>query len=534
LKRVAIGFLGTTLDMGKQENRWERWRPTLALCMQPDLEIDRLELIHDRRANDLARRISADIVQVSPTTQIKTHQMDLRDPWDFQEVYGALFDFAKSYSFDPDNEEYLINITTGTHVAQICWFLLTEAHYVPGKLLQLSPPRGGEGGIIGGHSVVDLDLSRYDGIASRFRKEAEEATSFLKSGIVTRNPAFNRMVDDIEKVAIRSKAPFLLTGPTGAGKSQLARRIFELKRTRRQIAGPFVEVNCATLRGDQAMSALFGHIKGAFTGAQTDRPGLLRSANGGVLFMDEIGELGADEQAMILRAIEDKRFLPVGADREAESDFQLIAGTNRDLSKDVASGKFREDLLARLNLWTFELPGLSHRREDIEPNIDFELRRFAEAQGEAIAFNKEARAAYLAFAMSPDARWPANFRDLSASITRMATLSPNGRINEDTVKDEIARLKRFWTGGSVTSGGGVDLETVLDPNQLASIDLFDRFQLAEVIRVCRECSSLSEAGRRLFAVSRLEKASQNDADRLKKYLARFGLDWRAIAMNAVI
>jgi transcriptional regulatory protein RtcR len=534
LKRVAIGFLGTTLDMGKQENRWERWRPTLALCMQPDLEIDRLELIHDRRANDLATRISADIVQVSPTTQIKTHQMDLRDPWDFQEVYGALFDFAKSYSFDPDNEEYLINITTGTHVAQICWFLLTEAHYVPGKLLQLSPPRGGEGGIIGGHSVVDLDLSRYDGIASRFRKEAEEATSFLKSGIVTRNPAFNRMVDDIEKVAIRSKAPFLLTGPTGAGKSQLARRIFELKRTRRQIAGPFVEVNCATLRGDQAMSALFGHIKGAFTGAQTDRPGLLRSANGGVLFMDEIGELGADEQAMILRAIEDKRFLPVGADREAESDFQLIAGTNRDLSKDVASGKFREDLLARLNLWTFELPGLSHRREDIEPNIDFELRRFAEAQGEAIAFNKEARAAYLAFAMSPDARWPANFRDLSASITRMATLSPNGRINEDTVKDEIARLKRFWTGGSVTSGGGVDLETVLDPNQLASIDLFDRFQLAEVIRVCRECSSLSEAGRRLFAVSRLEKASQNDADRLKKYLARFGLDWRAIAMNAVI
>jgi transcriptional regulatory protein RtcR len=529
MKRVAIGFLGTTLDMGKQENRWERWRPTVALCMQPDLEIDRLELIHDRRANELARRISTDITQVSPDTKITNHLMELRDPWDFQEVYGALFDFAKAYPFEPETEEYLVNITTGTHVAQICWFLLTEANYVPGKLIQLSPPRSGDTGTVGRHAIVDLDLSRYDGIASRFRKEAEEATSFLKSGIVTRNAAFNRMIQDIEKVAIRSKAPFLLTGPTGAGKSQLARRIYELKKARRQISGPFVEVNCATLRGDQAMSALFGHIRGAFTGAQTDRPGLLRSANGGVLFMDEIGELGPDEQAMILRAIEDKRFLPVGADREAESDFQLIAGTNRDLSRDVAAGKFREDLLARLNLWTFELPGLRDRREDIEPNLEFELRRFAEAQGEAIAFNKEARAAYLDFAMSPEARWPANFRDLSASVTRLATLSPNGRINEEAVRDEIVRLRRLWSaGGRTVDSGSLNLETVLVADRIAEMDLFDRIQLAEVIRICRECPSLSEAGRRLYSVSRLEKTSQNDADRLKKYLARFGLNWGSV------
>jgi transcriptional regulatory protein RtcR len=252
-----------------------------------------------------------------------------------------------------------------------------------------------------------------------------------------------------------------------------------------------------------------------------------------VLFMDEIGELGPDEQAMILRAIEDKRFLPVGADKEAESDFQLIAGTNRDLSQDVASGKFREDLLARLNLWTFELPGLRNRREDMEPNIDFELRRFAEAQGEAIAFNKEARVAYLAFAMSPDARWPANFRDLSASITRLATLSPNGRINEDTVRDEIARLQRLWRNSKRASENAADLESILDADQLARIDLFDRVQLAEVIDVCRDSQSLSDAGRRLFAVSRLEKASANDADRLKKYLARFGLDWRLVSASAV-
>jgi len=532
MKRVAIGFLGTTLDVGKHETRWERWRPTVALCMHDDLPIDRLDLIHDTRSETLARRVQDDIHQVSPGTEVRAHRMDMKNPWDFQEVYASLYDFARTYPFDPDREEYLINITTGTHVVQICWFLLTEAHYVPGRLVQLSPrKRDGKPDAAGNFSVVDLDLSRYDRIASRFRKEAEEATTFLKSGIVTRNAAFNRMIDDIERIAIRSRAPFLLTGPTGAGKSQLARRIYELKKTRRQVSGPFVEVNCATLRGDQAMSALFGHIKGAFTGAQIDRPGLLRSAHGGVLFMDEIGELGTDEQAMILRAIEDKRFLPVGADREVESDFQLIAGTNRDLALHVEAGKFRDDLLARLNLWTFELPGLRDRREDIEANVDFELAKFAEQQGEHISFNKEARAAYLAFALSPEALWSANFRDLSASVTRLATLSPNGRINEQTVQDEIARLKRLWR--RPLEGGSADtiIAEVLGADDLAEIDLFDRVQLAEVIRVCRKSASLSVAGRALFAASRQKRTSANDADRLRKYLHRFKLEWTDIAVG---
>ena len=114
----------------------------------------------------------------------------------------------------------------------------------------------------------------------------------------------------------------------------------------------------------------------------------------GLLFLDEIGELGCDEQAMLLRALEDKTFLPVGADKPVKSDFQLIAGTNRDLREAVASGRFREDLMARIHLWTFALPALSQRREDIAPNLEYEMERYRLANGREVSFNKEARQAF--------------------------------------------------------------------------------------------------------------------------------------------
>ncbi|MBV8239062.1 MAG: RNA repair transcriptional activator RtcR [Sphingomonas sp.] len=523
---TVIGFLGSTLDASKfGPSRWNKWRPTVGLTMHEDLRVDRLVLLHGTAHRRLAEYVAEDIASVSPETSVEMRLLDFNDPWDFEEVYGKLLDFARAEPFDPEAEDYLIHITTGTHVAQICLFLLTEARYLPGRLLQTQPERG-TANPAGTWSIIDLDLSRYDSIATRFAAASAESTSFLKSGIDTRNAAFNRMIDEIEQVALRSRAPVLLMGPTGAGKSLLARRIYELKKLKHQVAGPFVEVNCATLKGDSAMSALFGHRKGAFTGAVADRPGLLRSADTGMLFLDEIGELGLDEQAMILRAIEDKRFLPVGADKEAASDFQLIAGTNRDLGEAVAKGAFRDDLYARLNLWTFHLPGLADRREDIAPNLDYELDRFAEREGAQASFNKEARQRYLAFATGPEAGWPGNFRDLAASVTRMATLSPKGRIDLDSVEAEIQRLKRLWSGQSETNGD--ILTTILSPEALADIDPFDRVQLAETVRICRASRSLSEAGRTLFVASRAKRSTANDADRLRKYLARFGLDWASV------
>jgi transcriptional regulatory protein RtcR len=545
---VVFGLLGTQLDAGRGSKRWERWRPSVALFQHPDLAIARFELIHDPRDAELAERIVADIGQVSPETLVVPNARRFADPWDFEEVYGALHDFARGYLFRPEEEDYLVHISTGTHVAQICLFLLTESRHLPGRLIQTAPSKS-RSEVAGSYTVVDLDLSRYDRLAARFDRERREGLSFLKSGIDTKNAAFNRLIERIEQVAIASRAPLLILGPTGAGKSHLARRVFELKRSRNQVLGAFVEVNCATLVGDGAMSALFGHLKGAFTGAAADRAGLLRQADGGVLFLDEIGELGPDEQAMLLRAVEERAFYPVGADREVRSDFQLIAGTNRDLGRAVREGRFREDLLARLNLWTFRLPALADRPEDLPPNLEYELEACAERVGRRISISKEARARFLGFAASREARWPANFRDFSAAVLRMATLAPGGRIGVREVDEEIERLRAAWAErfGALADGSGSgsgsgdgdgdgardepdlsELERALGPVNAAALDRFDRPQLAEVIRVCRSASSLSEAGRLLFEESRKKRSSVNDADRLRKYLARYGLRFDAL------
>lgn len=531
-QNVVIGFLGTQLDSGKGAGRWEKWRPTLSLVQHDDVVIARMELFYTASHQELAERVRTDIQAASPETTVALVPLDIADPWDFGEVYAKLFDWTQGYAFDTEREEYWTHITTGTHVAQICLFLLVESRRIPGVLAQTSPPKRQQAGDPGSYALIDLDLSRYDVIAQRFGAEQRDAVDFLKSGIATRNARFNALIEEVERVAVRSRAPILFTGPTGAGKSHLARRMFELKKARHQVEGEFVEVNCATLQGDGAASTLFGHKKGAFTGAAADRAGLLRTAHKGVLFLDEIGELGLDEQAMLLKAVEEKRFYPMGSDREVASDFELIAGTNRDLRAEVAAGRFREDLYARINLWSYQLPGLAQRPEDIEPNVDHLLARCGVELGRTVRLSAEARSVYLRYAQSPEALWSGNFRDLSASATRLATLAEGGRIGLPLVEAEIARLQWLWqplgSSGRSQDGDAVDLAALLGEPQVQAMDLFDRLQLAAVLQVCRGARTLSDAGRQLFQASRAQRAVVNDADRLRKYLSRFGLDWERV------
>jgi transcriptional regulatory protein RtcR len=364
----------------------------------------------------------------------------------------------------------------------------------------------------------------------RLRRKLQAENSYLQQEIgaemrdvVGSSRALRAVLDQVARVAL-SDTTVLINGETGTGKELIARAVHDASPRRER---PLVKLNCAAISAGLVESELFGHVKGAFTGALKDRPGLLRAASGGVLFLDEIGEMGIDEQTMLLRALEEKTFFPLGGDREVRSEFQLIAGTNRDLAVMVREGRFREDLLARINLWTFRLPSLRERAEDIEPNLEYELSEYARRNGALVTFSREARAHFLKFAVSADARWQGNFRDLNGAITRMATLAPGGRISTQVVEEEVERLSSTWSGwkSAGSDDGGQSLEELLGAEMLEEIDLFDRLQLAAVIKVCRECRTLSEAGRTLFGSSRERKKTANDADRLRKYLSRFSLSW---------
>ncbi|WP_238048689.1 RNA repair transcriptional activator RtcR [Psychrobacter sp. Ps7] len=560
-KTAVIGFLGTTLDNGFNDKRWQRWRPTVSLGLHDELLVDELHILYSKRDKRLFKIIVDDVAQVSPNTTVIGHHVALASPWDFADVYTELYDFAAGFNFQ-DNTDYLLHLTTGTHVAQICWFLLVEAGFIPADLIQTSPcPRPDQADPQGRYQVIDLDVSRYDGLRERFEAEKQQHWQTLQANLVTQNADYQKLISDIEKVATRSTAPILLMGATGAGKSQLAGQIYALKKAKASITQgkntleQFIEVNCATLRGDTAMSVLFGHVKGAFTGAATGRDGLLKSADGGLLFLDEIGELGLDEQAMLLTVLEEQRFYPLGSDTPISVSFQLMAGTNKDLRQAVANGEFRADLFARLNTWTFFLPSLKDRLEDLPANIDYELARLGSEQQQHYRFTPEARQLYEAFAISADATWQGNFRDLTASMIRLTTLAESKVIRNDDVQAEIDRLTHLWELPDSLSGSNslindnkgnknspsdnnpdtsLDSETVeqgshnilrryLDEEILTTIDPFDVVQLAYVIEVCINHKNQAAAGRYLYANSRDKLKSPNDSDRLRKYLMKFGL-----------
>ncbi|AVW91140.1 RNA repair transcriptional activator RtcR [Celeribacter baekdonensis] len=519
MRNVVIGFLGTTLDAGRKRH----WKPSPSLVSHPDFPVDRFEMLYDHHFNRLALAVKHEIEAISPQTEVVLHRLDLVDPWDFEEVYAKLFDFARGYGFDEDREQYHIHLTTGTHVAQICWFLLAESRHVPAQLVQTGPPRGNDA--TPKLDVIDLDLRRYNALQHRFDLISQEYSDLLKGGIATKNAAYNGLISQIEHVAGATRAPILLLGETGTGKTQLAERIHSLKLDRRMIKGRMVHVNCATLAGPDGIAMLFGQRRGYTGQAGSERNGLLREADGGVLFLDEIDELGLREQAVILHAIETGRYYPLGSDYEVTSRFHVIAGSNHDLRKRAAEGLFRQDLLSRLTAWTFELPPLRHRREDIEPNLMFELARAEKELGMRYGFNLDARERYLKFARDPATPWSGNFRDFGASVRRMCIFAARGRITRAMVEEEILRLRALWSEATADAD-----QTLLHPllgRQAEAIDLFDRAQLAQVIRSCRQSASLSEAGRTLFSQSRNRRTSTNDADRLRKYLAKYGLDWDA-------
>lgn len=246
--------------------------------------------------------------------------------------------------------------------------------------------------------------------------------------IVTRSPAMEQVLNQVRQVA-SSDVNILITGASGSGKEILAKAIHEADELHR---GPFVAINCGALPEQLLESELFGHVKGAFTGAVSEHIGLFRAAHGGTLFLDEIGDMPPPLQVKLLRALQERRIRPIGSTKSESVEVRIISATNRDLERDMQDGQFREDLFYRLNVVNFHLPSLAERIEDIPLLATHFLRETgAYRMGNVTSFAPSAVEVMI------HAPWPGNVRQLQNVVQRTAALSTTPVIPENLVREAL-------------------------------------------------------------------------------------------------
>lgn len=260
------------------------------------------------------------------------------------------------------------------------------------------------------------------------RKELVVENTRLKKKVgknyemVGESPAISRIKNIIEKVA-PTDARVLITGPNGTGKELVAHWLHQ-KSDRSK--GPMVEVNCAAIPSELIESELFGHVKGAFTSANRDRAGKFEAANGGTIFLDEIGDMSLSAQAKVLRALQENKISRVGSDKDIKVDVRVVAATNKDLKEEIEEKKFREDLFHRLAVILIEVPSLNDRREDIPILVDFFSEKITEEQG---GTKKEFTPG--AIDLLKEYNWTGNIRELRNVVERLIILGGSPVTEED-------------------------------------------------------------------------------------------------------
>jgi transcriptional regulator with GAF, ATPase, and Fis domain len=285
------------------------------------------------------------------------------------------------------------------------------------------------------------------------------ATAF--GGLIARSASMGRIFRLIEDLQ-HSDATVLLTGESGTGKELVARAIHDRSPRRN---GPFVAVNCGALPGELLESELFGHVRGAFTGAVRDRAGRFEIAQGGTLFLDEVGDLPLPLQVKLLRVLQERSFERVGESRTRQTDARIIAATNLDLRRAVAVGRFREDLYYRLRVVPIEIPPLRDRREDVEPLARVLLSRVGDRQGRALRFSPESLRALFGY------MWPGNVRELenaleyAVAVCKGQTILPED-LPVEVIGADLSRDKMATPGAeSAASQGAERLRAVLEEHR---------------------------------------------------------------------
>ena len=298
-------------------------------------------------------------------------------------------------------------------------------------------------------ATLEKALEKRAIVAENESLRAQVKSRWSEGQLIGKSPAMDRLRDLVTRVASATTS-VLITGESGTGKEMVARSLhFQSPRSDK----PFVVLNCGAVPENLIESELFGHIKGAFTGATAAKEGLFRAADTGTLFLDEVGELPPQLQVKLLRVLQDRKVRPVGGSEEVGVDVRVVAATNRDVEVEVEAGTFREDLFYRLNVIRIEVPPLRERPEDIPVLAEYFLQKHAALQGRRLEFSPEA------------IRWLArqsfagNVRELENIVERGVTLAPGGTVNREDLGDTHPSKKA--TSLSQIPEGDFDLDDYL-------------------------------------------------------------------------
>lgn len=340
------------------------------------------------------------------------------------------------------------------------------------------------------------DAVRQGRLMEQLSREGGEVERWGATGIVGESDAMKSLFRQLDRVA-QTDITVLVLGESGTGKELVARAVHALSARR---AAPLQTVNCATIPESLQESALFGHERGAFTGASAARVGLFEQANGGTVFLDEVGELSLSAQAKLLRVVQEGTFQRVGGERELRSDFRLIAATNRDLADEVRRGGFREDLYFRLAVFELEVPPLRDRGDDVVLLAGAFARRQGERLiGRPVALSPEAIALIRRYP------WPGNVRELENAVQRAIVASTGGVLTPLDFPSRIRRLPVESSNGgdgdaprakhSSGSGGVAPGEMLAPARTGGTLEDRERDAIEEMLRLTD--GNISEASRRL-------------------------------------
>lgn len=387
---------------------------------------------------------------------------ELRSPTDFGRIYSTAREACRRIKASRKSEELslVFHLSSGSPAMAAVWILLGKTSF-PAELIESSREQGVKKAEVPFDIAVEFlpDLLRESDDRLRRQSTADAPSAPEFNDILYRSKVMSRLVQRSRRVALHN-VPVLIEGESGTGKELFAKAIHKASPRRKW---PLRSVNCGAIPPTLVESTLFGHEKGAFTGANQLRKGVFEEANGGTLFLDELGELPLDAQVKLLRVLQESKVTRVGATTEIEVDVRVIAATNRTLSEEVAAGRFREDLFYRLAVAVLKVPPLRDRDGDLGLLIDELLKKENQEAAKAeIGYNHKklsVSARNLLLAHS----WPGNVRELQLTLRRLAIWSDGSTISIDDVRDSLLAIAHGKSGDLLDQplGDGFNLQVVL-------------------------------------------------------------------------